>query len=84
MAVLRHMQRHSLVVYGYTADLYLNILMRKMHNKTQLPDKRTYETFTDENERNRRYHEVKTAKNKVEIGSYDSVSGRIYFIIYNE
>ena len=46
-----------------------------MHNKTQLPDKRTYETFTDENERNRKRHELKnTKKDKIEIGSYDSVS----------
>ena len=59
--------------------------MRKMHNKTQLPDKRTYETFTDENERNRKRNELKNVKkDKIEIGSYDSVSGRIYFIIYKE
>ena len=55
-----------------------------MHNKTQLPDKRTYETFTDEGERNRRYHEVKNAKNKVEMGSYKSINWIIYFIIYKE
>ena len=56
-----------------------------MHNKTQLPDKRTYETFTDENERNRKRNELKNVKkDKIEIGSSDSVSGRIYFIIYKE
>ena len=51
---------------------------------TELPDWRKYETYNDENERNRRQRELKNTKNKVEIGFYDSVSGRVYFIIYKE
>ena len=54
------------------------------HNKTQLPDKRTYETFTNKEERDKRYREIKNARNKVEMGSYDSMNGRIYFLIYKE
>ena len=56
----------------------------KMHNVTQLPDKRIYETFTDEYERNRRWSELKNKRIKVETGMYDSVSWRIYFLIYKE
>lgn len=54
------------------------------HNITTLPDKRTYETFTDEAERNRRHNEIKNIKGKVEIGFYDSAMGRIYFLIYKD
>ena len=53
--------------------------------ETQLPDKRMYETYNDERERNARYNELKKIKwPKVEMWFYDSVSGRIYFIIYKE
>ena len=54
------------------------------HNITQLPDKRMYETFTDEYERNKRANELKRTKWKVELGFYDSVSWRIYYIIYKD
>ena len=54
------------------------------HNITQLPDKRMYETFTDEWERNRRVRELEHTKKWVETGFYDSAMGRIYFIIYKE
>ena len=55
-----------------------------MHNKTYLPDKRAYETFTNKEERDRKYYEIKNNKGKVEIGSYNSINGMIYFIIYKE
>ena len=55
-----------------------------MHNITTLPDKRTYETFTDESERNIRYNQLKKTRIKIETGFYDSVSWRIYFLIYKE
>ncbi len=50
--------------------------------ETQLPDKRYYETFDKESERNVRYNELKNRGKKPEQGFYDSVSGRIYFVIY--
>lgn len=50
--------------------------------ETQLADKRYYETFDNEAERNRRYNELKNQWKKPEQGFYDSMSGRIYFIIY--
>ena len=50
--------------------------------ETQLPDSRNYETFDSEYERNVRYNELKRRWHKVEQGFYDSVSGRIYFVIY--
>ena len=61
--VLKLMPRHSSIVYGYIMGQYLNTLTKKqMHNITQLPDKRIYETFTDEYERNRRANELKHTK----------------------
>ena len=50
--------------------------------ETQLPDKRYYETYSEEYERNRRYNELKNQWKKPEQWFYDSVSGRIYFVIY--
>lgn len=49
---------------------------------TQLPDKRNYETYNNEAEKNKRYNELKNQWRKPEQGFYDSISGRIYFIIY--
>ena len=51
---------------------------------TELPDRRRYETYDSEAERNARYNELKRRGYKVEQGFYDSVSGRIYFVIYKD
>ena len=50
--------------------------------KTQLPDKRIYETYDKESERNIRVNELKNVWRKPEVGFYDSISWRIYFLIY--
>lgn len=55
-----------------------------MLTQTQLPDKRMYETFKDKAERNQRYNQLKAQEKKPEQGEYDSVSGRIYFVIYKD
>lgn len=55
-----------------------------MHNITTLPDKRIYETFDSEGDRNRRYNELKHRWFKLETGKYESINGMIYFIIYKE
>lgn len=69
-------------IYNTSQTFYK--LIDTMHNITTLPDKRTYETFDSEAERNRRYNELKNKKTKVEHGSYDSMNGKVYFIIYKE
>ena len=51
---------------------------------TQLPDKRYYETYSEEHERNRRYNELKNKWKKPEQGFYESMNGRVYFVIYKE
>lgn len=51
---------------------------------TQLPDNRQYETYSEEYERNRRYNELKNQWKKPEQWQYDSVNGRVYFVIYKE
>ena len=38
--------------------------------ETQLPDKRYYETYSEEYERNRRYNELKNQWRKPEMGGY--------------
>lgn len=60
-------------------------MKRKMQlTNTELPDRRRYETYDSEAERNARYNELKRRGYKVEQGFYDSVSGRIYFVIYKD
>ena len=62
--------------------IYMKMLEKMQLTKTQLPDKRNYETYDSEAEKNRRFNELKNQWRKPEQGFYDSVSGRIYFIIY--
>lgn len=72
---LRHMPRHNSIPYGYIIDLYLNLFLRKMQlTKTQLPDKRTYETYDTESERNIRFNELKNRGHKPEQGRYQSIN----------
>lgn len=49
---------------------------------TELPDKRHYETFDNEAERNRRYQELKNMWRKPEMGGYKSANWMVYFVIY--
>ena len=49
---------------------------------TQLPDKRYYETYSEEYERNRRANELKNQWKKPEQWFYESINGRVYFVIY--
>lgn len=55
------MQRYSLTLFGFIMALYLNLIKKEKMKltETQLPDKRYYETYTEEHERNRRYNELK-------------------------
>lgn len=53
-------------------------------SKTQLPDKREYETYSEEYERNRRFNELKNQWKKPEQWKYESVNWWVYFIIYKE
>lgn len=50
--------------------------------QTQLPNKKFYETYDSEGERNRRRNELKNQWHKPEIWQYESISGKIYYIIY--
>jgi len=80
---LKHMRKLNSILFGSIIDLYLNLMKRKMKlTETQLPDKRYYETYSEEYERNRRYNELKNQWKKPEQGFYDSINGRVYFIIY--
>jgi hypothetical protein len=46
--------------FGYIIVHILNLILRKMQlTKTQLPDKRNYETYDSEAEKNRRFNELK-------------------------
>lgn len=55
-----------------------------MLNRTTLPDKRIYETYSSASERNVRYNQLKAQWRRPELGQYESISGTIYFIIYKE
>lgn len=72
---LRHMPRHNSIPSGSTIDRYLNLFQKRMQlTKTQLPDKRYYETYDTESERNIRFNELKNRGHKPEQGRYLSVN----------
>lgn len=49
---------------------------------TQLPDKRNYESYSDELERNKRFQELKNMWKKPEMWGYKSANWMVYFVIY--
>ena len=52
--------------------------------KTQLPDKRNYETYDSESEKNIRFNQLKAQGKKPEQGRYESVNWTIWFVIYKD
>lgn len=53
-------------------------------NKTTLPDKRTYETYTSKDEWEWRVKNLEKRYRKVERGAYDWINWKVYYIIYKE
>ena len=51
-------------------------------SNTQLPDKRYYESFDNEHERNVRMNLLKAQRMKVEAWQYESANWWVYYVIY--
>lgn len=49
---------------------------------TQLPDKRYYETFDNENERDIRLNQLRALRRSPEFWEYQSANWMIYYIVY--
>lgn len=49
---------------------------------TQLPDKRYYETYTEEMERNIRLRQLRAERRTIEVWDYKSANWHVYFVIY--
>lgn len=64
---LKPMLNVNSILCGYIADLILNLIKIKMKlTDTQLPDKRNYESYDNETERNVRLNQLRALQKKPE------------------